>query len=86
MTRLVIQAVLFDNKKFNPATARHYLEAHNIKRLLDLSGPKPVVKRVHQTDKYYRYRIRDPKDFKPDSFRIVPIGEHIKYIMGLLLD
>ena len=74
MSKLVLQAVLFDKTAFNSESARHYLKISKIPRL----------KRVHETDKYYRYRIKEPTDFDESSFRIVGISPHIKYIMGKL--
>ena len=70
-----IQAVLFDKEEFDPASARHYLKISKIPRL----------KRVHETNEYYRYRIREPSDFDEKSFRTVRISPHIKYIMGKLI-
>ena len=50
-----IQAVLFKKSKFNSSSeARKALKAMKIK----------PMKRVHITDKYYRYRINDPKKYK----------------------
>jgi hypothetical protein len=69
---LVIQAVLFDKKYYTPEMARHYLKINKIKRL----------KKVHETDQFYRYRIREPEDFIEETFRTVPIGKDMKYIMG----
>ena len=42
-----IQAVLFDNKKFNTKTARKKLTEMKLK----------PIKRVHKTEKFLRYRI-----------------------------
>lgn len=69
-----LQAVLFDKEAFDPFAARHYLKISKIPRL----------KRVHETDKYYRYRIRDPKEFDEATFRTVRMSPHIVYIMGNL--
>jgi hypothetical protein len=72
--KLVLQSVLFDKNKFDTTTARHFLKVSKIKRL----------KKVDITDRFYRYRIRDPEEFDKESFRIIKISDHIKYIMGNL--
>jgi hypothetical protein len=72
--KLMLQAVLFDKNYYTPSYARHYLKISKIPRL----------KKVHETDQYYRYRIREPEDFDETTFRTVNIGPNIKYVMGKL--
>jgi hypothetical protein len=73
---MVIQAVLFNKEAFDPASARHFLSISKI----------PRIKRVHETDKYFRYRVRNPDLFDKLSFRTVAITPHITYIMGKLIN
>ena len=73
-TKLTLQAVLFNKTAFDPHSARHFLSISKIPRL----------KKVHTTEDYYRYRVRDPNEFDKSSFRTVAISPHIKYIMGKL--
>lgn len=48
-----IQSVLFDKKKWTIPTANEWLIYHNIK----------PMKMEHTTNRFYRYRIRDPTKF-----------------------
>jgi hypothetical protein len=70
--KLEIQAVIFDKEAFDPHMARHYMAISKIPRL----------KRVHETNQYFRYRVRDPNEFNEKSFRTVNMSPYIKYIMG----
>lgn len=54
-----IQAVLFDNKKFNTTSARKKLKEMKLK----------PIKRVHKTENFLRYRIVEPND-KRFKYRI----------------
>ena len=40
--------------------------------------------KVHETERYSRYRIRDPEKFDPRSFRIIDPGRpgHTKMVIG----
>ena len=49
-----IQAIIFKNDRFTSKQARDYLKKHKLK----------PIKRVHKTDNFLRYRLRDPADFK----------------------
>lgn len=49
-----IHSVLFDNTKWTMTEARYWLKQSKLK----------PIKRVHITDKYYRYRIHDPRIYK----------------------
>jgi hypothetical protein len=45
---------------------------------------KPI-KRQHLTENYRRYRLREPEDFKEESFRNIEVGDgSIKFIIGKL--
>jgi len=67
-----VQAVLFDNKKFNAAKARRWLTKHNYH----------PIKRMHRTEDKLRYRMKDPKRF--DKFRTLKLGKDtgIELILG----
>ena len=65
-----IQAVLFDIKYFNEKQAIKHLKKEKMK----------PIKKVHKTEKYLRYRIREPKEFK--RFRILKTDKHIAFIIG----
>ena len=71
MTITNIQAILFDNTIYTPVTARNWLRKHKY----------ITIKNVDKTDKYLRYRIVDPKQFK--AFITKDIGAGIKLIIGL---
>ncbi len=65
-----IHGILFDKTKYTEAEAKKYLKEHNMK----------PIKRVHITEKFFRYRLVDPKVFK--YFRIKKIGGGVEYILG----
>ena len=67
-----IQAVLFDKNYWNTNDARAQLKA---------SGHKPI-KKVHITDKYYRYRLIEP-NYNKYHYIIKWGNNHIDYIIQL---
>ncbi len=67
-----IQAVLFDKNYWNTNDARAQLKA---------SGHQPI-KKVHITDKYYRYRLIEP-NYNKYHYIIKRGNNHIDYIIQL---
>jgi len=67
-----IQAVLFDKNYWNTNKARAHLKA---------SGHQPI-KKVHITDKYYRYRLIEP-NYNKYHYIIKRGNNHIDYIIQL---
>ena len=67
-----IQAVLFDKNYWNTNDARAQLKA---------SGYQPI-KKVHITDKYYRYRLIEP-NYNKYHYIIKRGNNHIDYIIQL---
>lgn len=45
-----IQSIIFTKQKWDATGARKWLKKHNFK----------PIKRVHKTERYLRYRLRDP--------------------------
>jgi len=70
---MVVQAVLVNKKYYSP------VEAEIIARHFG----KPM-KVAHTTQKYYRYRMRNPKDFDATSFRTLkrPGQKGVRIIIG----
>lgn len=72
---MIIQAVLFDREKHSSKEAMNWLKKHDMK----------PIKRQHLTEGFRRYRMREPEDFREDSFRTFPIGDgSIKFVIGKL--
>lgn len=67
-----IQAVLFQKSKWKTQKCRNWLQKNNFK----------PIKRVHITNKYYRYRIRRPKQFKRLRTKIIDKSNGIHLIIG----
>jgi len=55
---MVIQAVLVNRKYYSPDEAEIVAQHFG----------KPM-KSAHTTQKYYRFRLRNPRDFDPTTFR-----------------
>lgn len=66
-----VQSVLFKKDVYDRNKAKKWLAKHNLK----------PIKKVHETNKYLRYRIRDPQKFQ--KFRIMQVRKNIKFVMGL---
>jgi hypothetical protein len=64
-----IQAVLFDKYKYTAYQARTWLLDNDIK----------PIKRVHKTQNWLRYRIREPSY---NEYSTKMIGDHIMFILG----
>lgn len=67
----MIQAVIFDKFIWTTALARKFLKKHKFK----------PIKKVHITDRYYRYRLHNPKKFSRMRTKSVPKW-HLKFIIG----
>ena len=68
----MIISVLFDKKKFDTKKARDYLKKKNL----------IAIKKVHITDRYYRYRInKAKKNRKFQTWNVKTDG--VKYIVSL---
>jgi len=65
-----IQAILFDRDYWDSKRAREYLKR---------TGHQPT-KRVHITDKYFRYRLLQP-DYDNNNYFIKRGSNHIDYII-----
>ena len=69
---MVIISVIFNKKKYSTKKAREYLKKHNLL----------AKKKVHVTDRYYRYRINTPiKGRKYATWSLATPG--VKYIILL---
>jgi len=64
-----IQSILFDKNKWHSLKAQRWLKKHDYKSL----------KKVHITDKYLRYRIREPKD--DAEYKIINLDDYIKAVI-----
>lgn len=64
-----VQSLLFPRDKWTKPEARAWLKEHGYKS-----------KKVDETDRYYRFRQRDPDEFT--VLRTKDFGEHIKAIVG----
>jgi len=69
---MAIISILFDKTKFTTKKARKYLSDNNLK----------AIKKVHISDRYYRYRINTPiKGRKYATWSMATPG--VKYIVSL---
>jgi len=66
-----IQAILFNINSWTSTTARNWLKKH---------GYNPI-KRVHKTEQFLRYRLREPST--KVKYRVKEIGQGIKYIFEI---
>ena len=64
-----VQAILFEIDKWSTLSAKRWLRSH---------GFKPI-KKVHTTDNYHRFRIKEPRD--DYTYAIKDIGKGIKLIL-----
>lgn len=68
---MIVQAVIFNNKKWDVNTARKWLKEHDYK----------PIKHVDKTENYLRYRIREPAFV---NYVIKPLGfSGIKLVLGI---
>lgn len=65
----MIQSVIFDKNKFNKTKCINYLRLHYLQ----------PIKEVHETNKYFRYRINKP-DVKK-KYKTISFNNGIKYII-----
>ena len=66
-----IQSVLFKRDVFSSSEARKFLSKH---------GWEPI-KRVHKTEKFLRYRIQDPENFKSFATKSILKG-NVQLVIG----
>jgi hypothetical protein len=67
-----VQAVLFENDKWNVSKARAWLKKNNYR----------PIKRVHKTANFLRYRIREPSIKK--QYRTITFGKKLEGIRAIL--
>ena len=67
-----IQSVIFDKKKYTPEHALHFLTKNGI----------IPIKKMHETEHYYRYRIMGPKYFR--KFRTVKAKSGVFMVIGFI--
>ena len=65
---MMIQAVLFDANYWHNKNSREWLRKNYY----------IPIKRVHKTEKYYRYRVAEPK--KDAEYKFISLPNHIKLI------
>lgn len=65
-----VQSVTFSRDAWTPVSALRWLAKH---------GYEPT-KMVHTTANYYRYRIREPREFR--SFRVLKLPGGIDLVLG----
>ena len=70
---MVTQSVIFDKEIWDTTRARRWLNKNKLYPL----------KRVHETTRYYRYRIRNP-DYEKYEYRIKVLSNGIKAVIGFL--
>jgi hypothetical protein len=68
----MIHSILFDKYYWPNSKDRLYYIRHHF-------NLEPI-KRVHTTERYYRYRIVDPKLFK--KFRTIHLNNNITVVLG----
>ena len=66
-----IQSVLFDKEAYKPYEARMWLKRHDL----------TPIKRLHETEGFYRYRITKPS--RNLKYRVISLGEHIKAVISI---
>lgn len=67
----MIQAIIFDNKRWLVSEAKRWLTQH---------GYKPI-KPVHRTVGFLRFRLQDPSQFS--SFYIKKLPDGIELVIGV---
>lgn len=71
-----IQGIIFDREMFTHAQAVKWLRDNGFK------AKKPA----DETENTYRFRLRDPGDFKAGSFRTITLTDGVKAVIGRLKD
>lgn len=67
-----IQSILFDKNKYDATKARKWLKRNKYK----------PIKRVHKTEKYLRYRIKQPNS--KYQYRTISFGKDIKAVIQII--
>lgn len=67
-----IQTILFSRDDFTVNSAKKWLRENDFKAV-----------KVDTTANYHRFRQKDPKKFKNDSFRTIKIADGIKAVIGI---
>ena len=70
-----IQSILIhkhpnNNVTISKSLAQYYIKLHNFK----------PIKKVHETKNYFRFRIREPEQFK--HFIIKPVNNTMSFVIG----
>ena len=68
----VTRAIIFSKEFYDTARARRWLSRHHYK----------PIKKVHETTRYLRYRIREVDERY--EYRIKPFTEGVKAVIGFL--
>ena len=71
----ILQAVLFSKDLYDTTRARRWLRKNKIVQ----------SKRVHESTRFLRYRVRDPQ-YDLYEYRIKRISEGVKMIFGYPID
>ena len=71
----ILQSVLFSKDLYDTSRARRWLRRNKI----------TPSKRVHETTRFLRYRIKEP-DYDKYEYRIKRISDGIKMIFGYPID
>ena len=67
-----IQSVLFNKDAYKPYEARQWLKRHDL----------TPIKRLHETEGYYRYRITEP--IRNQKYRIISLSDNIKAVIKIV--
>ena len=81
-----LQSVLFDKEIYTTGQARKWLEKNNIvpiKRVQKVKSEINAVTQLPFTENFYRYRIRNPKDFNRFFTKKIKYG--IDFVFGKIL-
>jgi hypothetical protein len=64
-----VQSIIFDKELWTPRKATNWLMLHNFY----------PIKKVHETEHYYRFRIQEPRKYAEYMTKTLPFG--IKLIL-----
>ena len=67
-----IQAIIFSKEFYDTARARRWLGRHHYM----------PIKKVHETTRYLRYRIKEPDETRYE-YKIKPFTEGVKAVLGV---
>jgi hypothetical protein len=65
-----VTAAMFDKNRWSKQEAENWLMSHNL----------TPIKNVHETDNYYRYRMKNPKGYH--MMRTKKLNDGINLIIG----